>query len=550
MKITEIQIKNFGKLHNINIRPLPGINVIYGENETGKSTLQQFISGMLFGLEKQRGIPDRNDNYQQYEPWNSSDSYAGGLKFTVADKPFYLERNFYYKEPSAKLVNEADLEELSVEQGDLDVLLGGLNRETYENTFCIRQACVETRQEFSDTLQNYFVNASLGREGGIDLAGARKQLKEGQERADQECRKKQAERKEEEEKLLMAERLLKKDVEQLKKQKKEGYRALLQREDESFFLLEHDSNQMAVYLRDIRQQRQQREYYVRFGISVVLFLAGILAGIWNGLEHLSKASAAGWIALELLFGLLMLFGTAGAVFWQRKARRLKLLRRQQEEESREQKQYNSIESEQLKQKEQQQKQTRKQVVEELLQIQVLEKLAELVNLQEELEECRMPTEEEQEYQRQIEAYQLAERTLEQLSLEAYQDSREQMEQEISRILSEMTNGKYKKIGLDSQMNLVATAGKRRLHPWQLSQGTMEQMYLALRMGAGGFFTREESMPILLDEVFAAFDEKRLQGTLQWLGRQKQQIFLFTCQKREIDILESQGIPFGKIMLSR
>ena len=220
----------------------------------------------------------------------------------------------------------------------------------------------------------------------------------------------------------------------------------------------------------------------------------------------------------------MLFGAAGAVFWQRKARRLKLLRRQQEEESREQKQYNSIESEQLKQKEQQQKQTRKQVVEELLQIQVLEKLAELVNLQEELEECRMPTEEEQEYQRQIEAYQLAERTLEQLSLEAYQDSREQMEQEISRILSEMTNGKYKKIGLDSQMNLVATAGKRRLHPWQLSQGTMEQMYLALRMGAGGFFTREESMPILLDEVFAAFDEKRLQGTLQWLGRQKHNIY--------------------------
>ena len=41
------------KLHNINIRPLPGINVIYGENETGKSTLQQFISAMLFGVEKQ-----------------------------------------------------------------------------------------------------------------------------------------------------------------------------------------------------------------------------------------------------------------------------------------------------------------------------------------------------------------------------------------------------------------------------------------------------------------------------------------------------------------
>lgn len=550
MRITEIQIKNFGNLHNINIRPLPGINVIYGENETGKSTLQQFISGMMFGLEKKPGIPDRTNDYQQYEPWNNSASYAGGLKFTVADKPFYLERNFYYKEPSAKLINEEDLEELSVEHGDLDVLLGGMNRETYENTFCIRQASVETKQEFADTLQNYFVNASLGREGGIDLAGARKQLRDGREKACREYQKKQVEQKEEEEKLLMAERLLKKDVEQLKKQKKEGYRALLQREEDNLFLLEHDSNQMAEYLRDIRQQRQQKSYYLRFGISIVLFFAALLAGIWNGLEHLMKAPAAGWIGLEVLLGCLMLFAAAQAFSWHRKSKRLKLLRRKQEEESREQKQYNSIESEQLKQKEQQQKQTRKQAVEELLQIQVLEKLAELVNLQEELEECRIPSEEEEEYQRQMKAYELAERTLEQLSQEAYQDTREQMEQEISRILSELTNGKYKKIGLDSQMNLVATAGKHRHYPWQLSQGTMEQMYLALRMGAGGFFTREESMPILLDEVFAAFDEKRLTGTLQWLGRQKQQIFLFTCQKREIDILESQGIPFGKIMLSR
>ena len=61
MKITEIQIKNFGKLHNTNIRPLLGINVIYGENETGKSTLQQFISAMLFGMEKQQERHEKID---------------------------------------------------------------------------------------------------------------------------------------------------------------------------------------------------------------------------------------------------------------------------------------------------------------------------------------------------------------------------------------------------------------------------------------------------------------------------------------------------------
>ncbi len=550
MKITEIQIKNFGKLHNINIRPLPGINVIYGENETGKSTLQQFITGMLFGIEKQKGPGSQNDSYRQYEPWNDSSSYSGGLKFTVDGKPFFLERNFYHKEPSVKLVNERDLEELSVEQGDLEMLLGGMKKETYENTFCIRQAEVETDREFSDILQNYFVNASLGQEGGVDLTGARKRLKARQEKARQKLQEKKEERKNREEKLLLEEKLLKKDVEQLKKQKNDGYKGLMHRPDE-IIPPEHDTNQMAEYLRDIRQQKQQKDYKMRFAFSLFLILAAAGAGIWNGLAHgLFQGAAPGWIILEAALCILFLLGCTGMWFWHKKSRNLKLLRRQQEEEARERNQYTSMEREQQRYKEQQEKQARKQAVEELLQIQLLEKQAELMNLQEERREWRIPSEEEQEYERQVRAYELALRTLEQLSQETYQDTRARMEQEMSEILSELTNGTYRKIGMDAQMNLVATAGKRRLYPWQLSRGTMEQMYVALRMGAGGFLTREESMPVLLDEVFAAFDEKRLEGAMKWLGRQNGQIFLFTCQKREMEILERQGIPFGKIMLSR
>lgn len=550
MKITEIQIKNFGKLHNINIRPLPGINVIYGENETGKSTLQQFITGMLFGIEKQKGPGSQNDSYRQYEPWNDSSSYSGGLKFAVDGKPFFLERNFYHKEPSVKLVNEKDLEELSVEQGDLEMLLGGMNRETYENTFCIRQADVETDREFSDILQNYFVNASLGQEGGIDLTGARKRLKEGQERAARKLQEKREERKNHVEKLLLEEKLLKKDTEQLKKQKSDGYKGLLHK-PEGLIPPEHDINQMAEYLRDIRQQKEQRSYHMRFGLSLFFMLAALWAGIWNGLAHrLFQGAAPGWIILEAALCVLLLAECCGMRFWHRKSRELKLLRRQQEEEARERSQYTSMEREQQRYKEQQEKQARRQAVEELLQIQLLEKQTELMNLQEERREWEVSSEEEQEYEEQVRGYELAFRTLEQLSQETYQDTRARMEQEMSQILSELTNGKYSKIGLDAQMNLVATAGKRRLYPWQLSRGTMEQMYVALRMGAGGFFTREESMPVLLDEVFAAFDEKRLDGAMKWLGQQNGQIFLFTCQKREMEILERQGIPFGKIMLSR
>lgn len=550
MKITEIQIKNFGKLHNINIRPLPGINVIYGENETGKSTMQQFILAMLFGVEKQRGRSGKNDSYQQYEPWNSSSYYAGGLKFTVGGKPFFLERNFYHKEKSAKLVNEGDLEELSVAHGDLEMLLGGMKKETYENTCCISQASVETKKEFAGILQNYFVNASHGGEGGVDLIGAKKRLKDRQKAAEQQYKEKVSVRKEAEEKLLLEEELLKKDVQQLKKQQKEGYKNLPKKQ-QTVIPPEHDTNQMAEYLRDMRQQKEQAGYKVKQIVSLLAALVGCLVGIWNGAaHHLIKAPKAGWIVLEVLVAVCFLGGLAGLFYWHKKEKQLKMIRRQQKEESRELTRFTSREWERQKYKEQQEKQAKQQAIEELLQVQLLEKQAVLMNLQEELEECRRPDKEELELAQQIEACELAYDTLQRLSQNVYQDTRGQMEQEISRILSELTHGKYEKIGLDEQMNLVAYEGNRKLYPWQLSRGTMEQMYVALRLGAGGVFTCKEPMPILLDEVFAAFDEKRLEAAMQWLGRQKGQIFLFTCQKREMEILERNGIPYGKIMLSR
>ena len=55
MNITEITMNHFGKFHGKTMTFQPGINVIYGRNESGKSTLHTFIQGMLWGIEKQRG---------------------------------------------------------------------------------------------------------------------------------------------------------------------------------------------------------------------------------------------------------------------------------------------------------------------------------------------------------------------------------------------------------------------------------------------------------------------------------------------------------------
>lgn len=550
MRITEIQIKNFGKLHNVNMRPLAGLNVIYGENETGKSTMQKFMTSMLFGLEKQRGRSGKNDNYQKYEPWNSNSYFAGGLKFTVGDKPFYLERNFYHKEKSAKLTNEMDGEELSVEHGDLEMLLGGMNKASYENTYCIHQAEIETKKEFAEILQNYFVNMSMGGEGDVDLMGARKHLKDRKKDTEQYLEEQKALRMETIEKMRVEETLLQRDIEQLQEQQKESYENIAKQQPE-MIAPEHDSNRMAEYLRDLRQKKEQNGYWMRFAGSLLITLLSLVLGIAVIVSHpLTQGVNWGWIILELILLFGFLGGGGSMCHWFQKIRQLKKLIRQQEEEKKEREIAISKDMEWKKVHERQETNAKYQAVEELLQEQLAEKQALLINLQEEIEENLKPSEEEQELELQIQAYELAHQTLHDLSRNVYHDSRKQMEGEMSKILSEMTQGKYDRIGLDEQMNLVVETDNRKLYPWQLSQGVMEQMYVALRMGAGGVFTREEPMPIILDEVFASFDEKRLEAALKWLGRQKGQIFLFTCQRREMEFLERNNIPYGKIMLSR
>ena len=63
MELRELDIKNFGKISDTKIPFEDGINLIYGENESGKSTLHTFIKGMLFGIERGRGRAAAKDTF-------------------------------------------------------------------------------------------------------------------------------------------------------------------------------------------------------------------------------------------------------------------------------------------------------------------------------------------------------------------------------------------------------------------------------------------------------------------------------------------------------
>ena len=172
MQIKEADIFQFGKLQNKNISFEPGMNVIYGKNEAGKSTLHSFLCAMLFGMEKGRGRSSVTDAYSQYEPWHAPSFYAGALKFTVGQQKFYLERNFYSKEKTDYLRNELDGEELSVGFGDLTMLLGGVSKDSYASTYDITQAGAATGNQMVKILAEYLAQASDGSDSGVTVAEA------------------------------------------------------------------------------------------------------------------------------------------------------------------------------------------------------------------------------------------------------------------------------------------------------------------------------------------------------------------------------------------
>ena len=98
MKIKELNINGFGKLKNKNIKFDEGINVIIGENESGKSTLLKFITSSLYGVSKNKRGKSISD-YEKYKPWDT-ENYSGKIKYKLDNEnEFEVYRDFNKKSP-------------------------------------------------------------------------------------------------------------------------------------------------------------------------------------------------------------------------------------------------------------------------------------------------------------------------------------------------------------------------------------------------------------------------------------------------------------------
>ena len=109
MQIKNVKINNYGKIKNKDISFSDNINIIYGENETGKSTLLHFIINSLYGISKNKRGKEYSD-FEKYKPW-SGDDFSGKISYELDNKEKYeIFRDFKKKNP--KIFNE-NMEDIS-----------------------------------------------------------------------------------------------------------------------------------------------------------------------------------------------------------------------------------------------------------------------------------------------------------------------------------------------------------------------------------------------------------------------------------------------------
>ena len=543
MVIKELYVKNFGKLTERHFYLRDGLQVISGENEFGKSTLHAFIRAMLFGLERGRGRAAAKDDFTRYEPWDSPGNYAGVMRFSCGGRAFRLERSFDRYTKRASLVCEDDGEELSVEQGDLDMLLDGLTPGVFDSTVSVGQLQAEPGQELYDALENYAVNYFETGSGEIDLAAAFRLLKDKKRSVAKALKEEDTKQEAQRDKLLAEISYLERDI--------DGIRSEYAQKEEELA----DIKRELAADRDFDGERgPEREMDTGDGDSgspagsrnlILTGLGGLFAGaagfLWSSFLG-SRGEAVNFLTVGVIAGAVALIGflclAGGCVMWLRERNSRKLRGRgrglrEQKEDCRQKERIKSADKETARTGKEEQISRIQWEMGHLLSEQK-EKEIRRDNIREEWAECGI-SDIRKKLCQSLRALELAEETLRQSAKETGDAGADAMKRKASKILAQITEGRYQGIELDGERRLSVWDGVRRIPAERLSRGTIEQIYLSVRLAAAELLLEEE-IPLIFDDAFAFYDDKRLESALKWLSRGGKQVIIFTCQNREEEIV--------------
>lgn len=618
MKIIDIYINGFGKFHGRNLTFHNGVNIVYGKNEAGKSTIHTFIRSMLFGIERQRGRAARNDLYTKYEPWDNSGTYEGQIRLSHKDHIYRIERTFQKNKKEFKIIDETAGREIEPTKAFLDDLLCGLSEASYINTVSIGQLKSATDEGMVSELKNYIANLNTTGNLALNITKASSFLK---------CQRKELESQMVPEaarsytSLLSEIRNIEKEIsspeyenqipeyqklrshmkismEEHQKEKEE----LLQKVARGRQVLTSNrfSDQASIDACLEKAQENYEEYMEakaacnkkhRKVCSILsLIIATLLLCGTGVLYYLGEANYfTAYYGLDLLLLLGIFIGTAtifyliGLILFLRQ-------RHSQKDMEMSAKVLKEILFRHLGNTEiskdamrvfhmKMAEFTRLCSAVSKSETVIAQKAAEIEELLKKLESCGESMEKLQKSQwdlerklehlsncktqaeglkhilaendrvrEEISSIDLALETMTSLSSSIRDSFGLYLNKTASSLIAGITGGIYTSMSVDENLNVFLNTKTKLVPLEQVSSGTMDQVYLALRLAAATLIQEgTERMPFIFDDSFVLYDDDRLRTALRWLvGTYSDQIIIFTCHQREAQMLTANLIPYHLI----
>jgi hypothetical protein len=113
---------------------------------------------------------------------------------------------------------------------------------------------------------------------------------------------------------------------------------------------------------------------------------------------------------------------------------------------------------------------------------------------------------------------------------------QETEKRASEILCALTGGRYDRMRFGRDGRIELYTGDQSIDLQQAGRATAQQAGFAMRMAIGEYLAGGRELPVILDEAFSMYDEPHLEEALRWLKSSGRQVILFTCQRREREIL--------------
>ena len=606
MQIKNLKINGFGKLKDKEINLKDGINIIYGKNEAGKSTLLKFITSMFYGLSKNkngRTIPE----VEKYEPWNNEE-FSGKISYELDNEESYeVYRDFKKKNP--KIFNK-NLEDICKEF-NIDKTKGnqffydqvGLEEEIFTSSIITKQAEVKLDEKMQNNLIQKISNILGTGEDTTSYTTILNKLKKKLndevgtantkerpinlvENRIYELSKEKSELESYKNSKFDIDERINEKTEYIAKEQKELEKLRtanlkkdkLKEEENKIKINKEIINGLQEEIDNLSNQKKNYKLEKANQLSKTKIILLVLIVILSVIDVILVKNILAKLVMPLI---LVIYLTYIIVIYKKQNRayneinskkkelqeRIRILEENKQKQNADleiiENEYNDdlnkiknesginnldnllelIDSKQRK------------INEETLNLHTLKidnnniipKLEKLVNIEEELETLQEEKNELEEKRENIK------RTTQYLEI-AYNKMKEQITpkftEELSNVMQKISDGKYKNVRINTNGEIIVEQNNGEyVNAENLSIGTIDQLYLSLRLATVKEITKE-NMPIILDEAFAYYDNERLENILNYLSNEysNKQIIIFTCTKREKEILEKLQIKYNLIEL--